>query len=391
MSAIPFYTMQTSALPAACCSKIEKLIRGFIWGSDTTTRKPSLVNWNEMCLPKNQGGCGIKSLKDQNEAFLVKLAVSLISEPSKLWVQVLRGKYGWGRSTMYSFKTKSTSHTWRSIARVWPTTQLNLSWIMGNGTTIRFWRDDWVGEMGPLQHLTYADIPAAESELSLCEFVDGTGQWQLHRFQHLLPPNLNLQILATRPPLAQDAEDLCYWNLTANGSFSVSSAYQAIRNSDLAESSASWSLFWSWPGIERTRLFLWLAYKGKLLTNTERVRRKMAAEDTCSICQTQSETIDHVLRHCTPAAQCWRNILRVDQVQNFFSKPFPEWILWNLNPRCMGTHWRLFFGTLCWRLWDNRNKSIFANETMTPENIIISVSSFVNHTASVTELIESLK
>lgn len=93
LSAIPFYTMQTSALPSSCCAKIEKIIRGFIWGSDSTSRKPSLVNWDDMCRPKHQGGCGVKHLKDQNEAFLSKLAVSLLMDLDKLWVKVMRAKY----------------------------------------------------------------------------------------------------------------------------------------------------------------------------------------------------------------------------------------------------------------------------------------------------------
>ena len=138
---------------------------------------------------------------------------------------------------------------------------------------------------------------------------------------------------------------------------------------------ALWKRFWKWPGIQRVRVFLWLAFKRKLLTNEERTKRGMTNEDHCSICNMGVEDVDHVLRHCTVAKQCWQQLVPPQRQSEFFGKPFHNWFLWNLNPRCIGTHWRLYFGTLCWKLWDNRNKSIFANEPRTPENIIIEVSS----------------
>lgn len=47
-----------------------------------------------MCQPNEIGGVGIKSLKQMNEAFLLKLLWRLTTDPTNLWAQVLTQKYG---------------------------------------------------------------------------------------------------------------------------------------------------------------------------------------------------------------------------------------------------------------------------------------------------------
>ena len=202
-----------------------------------------------MCSPRNHGGCGIHNLKDQNRAFLSKLAFSLIHEPLKLWVQVLQSKYNWGLKTNYEFKTKIASHTWRSIAQVWPDLQLNLSWDIRIGHHIRFWQDNWVAEMGPLQFLTYADVAQAELSKTLASYVDPHGRWNPHA------PNINQRIVTTNPPSHMSENDSCYWNLSSNGLISVASVYKAIRGIDTEASCKHWDWFWKWPGIQRIRVF----------------------------------------------------------------------------------------------------------------------------------------
>ena len=49
---------------------------------------------------------------------------------------------------------------------------------------------------------------------------------------------------------------------------------------------------------ERVRNFSWFLLKGKLLTNSERCRRKMANDDNCIISKGAPEDIDHVFRLC---------------------------------------------------------------------------------------------
>ena len=82
------------------------------------------------------------------------------------------------------------------------------------------------------------DVTASESGDSaedcdsgrLSDFVDGEGNWDWHRISHLLPPDTLELIALSTPPIRHGPCDSCHWTLTANGSFSVASAYSALRD-----------------------------------------------------------------------------------------------------------------------------------------------------------------
>ncbi|CAN1120776.1 LINE-1 retrotransposable element ORF2 protein [Linum perenne] len=93
LNSIPSYIMQTAFLPFSLCDKIDRIIRNFIWGSEGGTRKVHNVNWETVCKPKKLGGLGLRSAKDLNKAFLMKLVWNLISKPNELWAKVLISKY----------------------------------------------------------------------------------------------------------------------------------------------------------------------------------------------------------------------------------------------------------------------------------------------------------
>lgn len=93
-SAIPYYVMQTVRLPVNVVDEVERINRQFFWGDDSGKRKMHTVAWENICLPKEQGGLGLRRLRDMNMALLAKLGWRLLTEPDKLWTQTLTAKYG---------------------------------------------------------------------------------------------------------------------------------------------------------------------------------------------------------------------------------------------------------------------------------------------------------
>jgi hypothetical protein len=61
--------MQYAKLPRTLCAEMEKIQRGFLWGDIDQGRKPHLVGWDVVCLPKADGGLGFKRPHLMNEAF----------------------------------------------------------------------------------------------------------------------------------------------------------------------------------------------------------------------------------------------------------------------------------------------------------------------------------
>ncbi|CAN1800069.1 Putative ribonuclease H protein At1g65750 [Linum perenne] len=73
LNVIPSYVMQTAFLPVHICEAIDKKIWDFIWGSVQGGRRIHNINWETVCEPKSFGGLGLRSARDLNKAFLMKI------------------------------------------------------------------------------------------------------------------------------------------------------------------------------------------------------------------------------------------------------------------------------------------------------------------------------
>ena len=74
--------------------KIEKLQRDFLWGDPKT----HLLGWKKICMPKANGGLGIRKLTTFNKALLEKWLWRFGVEENRLWRRVVTLKFGedWG-------------------------------------------------------------------------------------------------------------------------------------------------------------------------------------------------------------------------------------------------------------------------------------------------------
>ncbi|MBA0845541.1 hypothetical protein Goarm_023374, partial [Gossypium armourianum] len=60
-----------------------------------------------------------------------------------------------------------------------------------------------------------------------------------------------------------------------------------------------WWIPWKFQGLQRVRLFIWLAFKQRLLTNMERVHRGNDHSLLCGICEHSSKNVLHAIWDCT--------------------------------------------------------------------------------------------
>ena len=72
--------------------KIERIQRNFLWSRTQKKNKLSLVNWEEVCKPKNKGGLGVRRLQDLNNALLTKIGWRL-GEENIDWGNIMKDKY----------------------------------------------------------------------------------------------------------------------------------------------------------------------------------------------------------------------------------------------------------------------------------------------------------
>ncbi|CAN1147966.1 Putative ribonuclease H protein At1g65750, partial [Linum perenne] len=131
---------------------------------------------------------------------------------------------------------------------------------------------------------------------------------------------------------------------------------QILRKSS-SEAGVSWDKIWKWEGPFRVKSFLWLAIHGRLLTNSERVRRHLAASPACPRCEVASESICHTLRDCPSAAAIWTHA-GFDGRDRNWREPAAIWLMNGLQGNKS-----LLFGITAWTIWKDRNEFIFSNSS----------------------------
>ncbi|KAG8473137.1 hypothetical protein CXB51_035140 [Gossypium anomalum] len=265
--AIPSFFMQSLLVPKGVCEEIEKIVRQFSSGGSNEQHKIAMVGWESICQPRSRGGLGFRHLQDQNFSFLMKIGFNLISEKDALWVRVLRSKYGWKSEFPDSIQRSNCSHLWRSLSKVWPLFCENFLWSVGDGSIIRGWKDSWIPDAGSLS--SYVENHSRlDLESPLRDWVLPNSSWNVDLLSVWLPEAIIKRIKSV----------------------------------------------WKYKGPQRVRLFLWLAAKQRLLTNSERVRRGFGQSSLCSLCGHDSEDLLHVLRDCLIAKETWMLVVPTEKI-----------------------------------------------------------------------------
>ncbi|KAK9002005.1 hypothetical protein V6N11_024698 [Hibiscus sabdariffa] len=192
--------------------------------------------------------------------------------------------------------------------------------------------------------------------------VDNSGEWRWSDFQHLLPVQVLLRLAATKAPSPLFPADEIGWGLRSNRQFSIKFAYDVRLGFAGGVAERIWRTIHDFRGLPKIKFFMWLACKGKLMTNVERRRRHLTQDAQCPVCHAGEEDVDHILHHCGVALSVW-SILISPFLPSFLSMPLHQWFVLNLvGPfpgGCDRSSWDLLFAAIIWNLWCHRNASVF--------------------------------
>ncbi|GAU39340.1 hypothetical protein TSUD_60910 [Trifolium subterraneum] len=365
LSSIPYYHMQYAKLPKTLCDEMEKIQRGFLWGDTEQTRKPHLINWDVCCLPKVDGGIGIKRPHQMNEAFLMKILWNMINRPDVLWSKVLYNKYERNTDLRASIISQPyDSPLWKTLAGIGDHFRSHTVWQVGNGQQINFWLDKWMPDGHTLMNLSTQQI--VDTTLTIKDTVNDTGNWDLNFLTTHLPQTVVNQLVAIPTPKETDGPDSLGWVGTNTRQFTVQSAYY-LQCGNYLPIVGNWKSLWDWKGPHIIQTFMWITAHECLLTNYRRNKWGNGIAPTCPICGNADETIIHVLRDCSYANQLWIELAASNHITNFFSLSCMEWIFDNME-KAHDREWKTIFMITCWHLWMWRNKSIFEEDFRRPNN-----------------------
>ncbi|GAU36816.1 hypothetical protein TSUD_219190 [Trifolium subterraneum] len=271
----PGYVLQSIPISVSVCQEVEQICRNFIWETTAEARKVHLIAWDKLCHPKSEGGLGFRNLKMLNKAHMMKLSWQILTQPSKLWVKILKAKYNCG----------------------------NITWVIRDGVDSQFWRHPWIPNVGALEDHIAASIPREELNFPVNHYASD-GLWKWDKIRSIVPNDICDKIAVIKPP-SQGAPDFPCWKLSVDGYFSLKTAYEFMENQHQEDLYINpiFEKVWHWKGPNRIKAFLWKLSQGRLLTNEERRHRNMTNSDLCPRCQDYPEQPGEVV------AVSWKPLL----------------------------------------------------------------------------------
>ncbi|KAF3782377.1 hypothetical protein EJ110_NYTH34512 [Nymphaea thermarum] len=128
LSMLPSYWRLVIKHPATICKQLNKMAADFLWGVMADHKNYHRIKWATLCLPKLEGGVGLRDINETNIANLAFL-VYRVSQQSFPWDVLVKGRYCERKGLIDSnMKGKRVSKAWRRIQQAWRA-HLNKIWL----------------------------------------------------------------------------------------------------------------------------------------------------------------------------------------------------------------------------------------------------------------------
>ena len=169
-------------MPRVVRLRPEKIQRDFLWGGGALEKRPHLVKWVVVCSHKKKGGLGIRNLSILNRALLCKWSLRFAVERESFWKLIISREFGEESGGWNSREVRERYGVgfWKEIRKEGSLLLKNVSFAMGDGRRVRFWKDIWCGNI-PLCEAFPSLFALAVSQdawvVDCWDFVGDVGGW----------------------------------------------------------------------------------------------------------------------------------------------------------------------------------------------------------------------
>ncbi|GJQ95829.1 hypothetical protein Tco_0006968 [Tanacetum coccineum] len=315
LSSMHIYWASMFILPSRVLLDIEQIIRRFLWSHGSMKKGRAKVAWDVVCLPKDEGGLGVRRLDTFNKALMVSHIWNLLSSKESLWVKwvhvyklkgrnfwelPIRGRLSWG---------------WRKVLQLRPLIRDYIGFSISDGDKASLWFDNW-STLGPLaEFISSRDrhVAGLNASSMVCDvFHDGIWNWPASlclKYPHL-------QTIQCRSTNA--SSDCLEWR-NEDGQvkvFSVSMVWATIRHRN---TKIDWyAVVWFPFCIPRHAFNLWLVIKQKLKTQDKVASWEVSDSlmTVCPLCEMVRDSHEHIFFECSFSKQVW------DYMKSFAALPY---------------------------------------------------------------------
>ncbi|KAG7552993.1 Reverse transcriptase domain [Arabidopsis thaliana x Arabidopsis arenosa] len=304
------FWLSTFILPKGCIKRIESLCSRFLWSGKIDGSCGAKVAWSSVCLPKKEGGLGLRSFKDWNITLCLRFIWLLFSTSDSLWSKWhkfhnIKEKIFWDIK-----ESQRDSWTWKFLLRLRPVADQFVRSNIGNGRKTSFWFDNWT-PLGPLIKCFGSDgprslrIPLSSRVKDACT---STG-WTLPHPRSDISLRLHAHLSTLHNPAVSSREDVFSWvaNSVVCRGYSSAKTWEVLRP---RQDTVDWfPLVWFKGAIPKLAFNMWVSNLNRLPTKQRMASWGIPVSPSCSFCSLTDESRDHLLLGCEYSFAIWRLVL----------------------------------------------------------------------------------
>lgn len=228
LTSLSLYLLSNSAISITYLRRIERCFRNFLWASTQEGHGIHLQAWDSVCMPIFDGGLGIQSLNVRREALLARHASRFILDPHCFWSSFICARYGgWTLDTTRQ-SSRGYSFFWKEVCRHAPDVLENITWMIGDSTSVDVVQDVWIAELLISRWPTFigTDVP---SRMRVSDMISqDLFYWHEPTVSRLFGVELARRILSI-PLIAGHTEDTRLWKRSCLSSAPTRDLMQIYR------------------------------------------------------------------------------------------------------------------------------------------------------------------
>ena len=226
--ALPTYVMSTFLLSLEICENLASAIAQFWWSSNPPKRGIHWAKWENVCLPKEEGGIGFRLIYEFNLALLAKQLWRLVQYPDSLVARVLKGRYYRMTSPLRALSTSSPSYVWTSISAARKLLLLGIRQKIHSGYEVRVWEDPWIPTRPARPAIPVA--PMMNPNMRVSDLINQESkEWDEGVLEDYVHPG-DIPLIRSMAISSTHRHDTFCWEYMRNDQYTVKSGYWVAQN-----------------------------------------------------------------------------------------------------------------------------------------------------------------